>query len=293
MKRLLVVGGNGFVGKAVCRRAVRRKIQVTSLSRSGRPMNETGEWADKVEWKMGDANDPDVAREAVEECDAIVSTVGTMVDSSWPAGARQLYMNMKKNFQSGGGGGGIQAGLAGLANVLNSASSTGSFDASGDSTDGENTYERLNRDVHLTVASAASRSESVSSFVYFSAVPPNVLNSKVPLVQRYFSTKMETENALQQYDPNTLRCPILRPTVMYDDEHLHTLAPAALSKVSSLLDSMVFAQFGFRDVPHLLPSPPVFVDTVAECAIEAAFDNQIQGVLELADISRISNASTH
>ena len=85
----------------------------------------------------------------------------------------------------------------------------------------------------------------------------------------------------------------MRPTVMYDDEHLHTLAPAALSKVSSLLDSMVFAQFGFRDVPHLLPSPPVFVDTVAECAIEAAFDNEIQGVLELADISRISNASTN
>ena len=102
---------------------MRKKIQVTSLSRSGRPINETGEWADKVEWKMGDANDPDVAREAVEECDAIVSTVGTMVDSSWPAGARQLYMNMKKNFQSGGGGGGIQAGFAGLANVLNSASS--------------------------------------------------------------------------------------------------------------------------------------------------------------------------
>ena len=278
------------MGKAVCRRAVKRKIQVTSLSRSGRPLSETGEWADKVEWKEGDANDPDVVKEAIEHCDAIVSTVGTMVDSSWPTGARQLYTNMKKNFQSGGGGGGIQAGLAGLASILNSASSTGSsFDASSESYDQDDTYEKLNRDIHLTVASVAARSKSISSFVYFSAVPPNVLNCKVPLVQRYFSTKMETENALQQYDPETLRCPILRPTVMYDDEHLHTLAPAALSKVSSLLDSMVFAQFGFRDVPHLLPSPPVFVDTVAECAIEAAFDTEIQGVLELADISRISN----
>lgn len=278
------------MGKAICRQAVKRGIPVTSLSRSGKPYSETREWVEKVEWKTGDAMNTEVALDAVKDCHAIISTVGTMVDSSWPLGARKLYTTLKNNFQSGQNGSPLGAGLAGLASALNSSGSGLDMKRENDiSCEQDDTYEKLNRDIHLSVASAAARCESVSSFVYFSAVPPNALNSKVPLVQRYFSTKMETENALQQYDSKILRCPILRPTVMYDDEHLHTLAPAALSKVSSLLDSMIFAQFGFRDVPHLLPSPPIFVDTVAECAIEAAFDSRIEGILELKDITRISN----
>ena len=156
---------------------------------------------------------------------------------------------------------------------------------------GRRGYEALNRDVHLVVASEAAGSKETESFVYFSAVPPNVVNSKIPLVQRYFSTKMETEMALAQYEPEELRCTILRPTVMYDDENLHTLAPAAISKLSSLLDSLIFARFGFRDVPHLLPTPPIFVDTVADCAIEAALDRTIDGILDVKDITRVAHAS--
>lgn len=226
-------------------------------------------------------------REVLKDCRGVVSTVGTMVDSSWPAGARQMYVAMKKNFQSGAGiQSGLSGGLGGILSALNGATSP-----LGDDEDSrvDETYEYLNRDVHLAVASEAAKSKSTTSFVYFSAVPSNAVNSKVPFVQRYFSTKMETELALAQYEPDELRCTSLRPTVMYDDEHLHTLAPAALSKLSSVLDSMIFAQFGFRDVPHLLPSPPVFVDTVADCAIEAAIDESIKGTLGLENIKKVAS----
>jgi len=291
---LLVVGGSGFAGRAVCRRAVQRGIPVISLSRSGRPEDVMSSWTDAVDWREGNAADPEVVRSLVKDCKGVISTVGTMVDSTWPVGARQMYLNLKKNFQSGKGLGNMPGGgLGGLATLFaGGAPDLGTNEReSATSSDGEDTYEALNRDVHLVVASEAAGSKETESFVYFSAVPPNVVNSKIPLVQRYFSTKMETEMALAQYEPEELRCTILRPTVMYDDENLHTLAPAAISKLSSLLDSLIFARFGFRDVPHLLPTPPIFVDTVADCAIEAALDRTIDGILDVKDITRVAHAS--
>ena len=49
---LLVIGGNGFVGSTVCRKAVQRGWNVTSISQSGRPWSSpsghTPAWVDKV-----------------------------------------------------------------------------------------------------------------------------------------------------------------------------------------------------------------------------------------------------
>jgi nucleoside-diphosphate-sugar epimerase len=151
-----------------------------------------------------------------------------------------------------------------------------------------NTYESLNRDCHLTVAAQAACAPQTRSFVYVSAAAPNILNSKVPFVQRYFSTKKETEDALASFTREELRCVVLRPSVMYDAQHLHTLAPAAVSRVSNLLDRFIFNRVGLQDVPHFLPTPPILVDTVAECAVEAALNPSVHGVLEVEDITRLA-----
>jgi len=37
VQKVLVVGGNGFIGSAVCKAALVREMQVTSISSSGRP----------------------------------------------------------------------------------------------------------------------------------------------------------------------------------------------------------------------------------------------------------------
>ena len=54
--KLFVVGGNGFVGSAVCKAAVQQGMEVTSLSRSGRPSRQE-EWMDSVQWHVGDVFD--------------------------------------------------------------------------------------------------------------------------------------------------------------------------------------------------------------------------------------------
>lgn len=73
-QKILVLGGNGFVGTAVCKAAVRKNISVVSLSRSGRPKTQAP-WADQVSWVAGDVflTDWDSLLSGVE---AVVSTLG-------------------------------------------------------------------------------------------------------------------------------------------------------------------------------------------------------------------------
>ena len=46
---ILVFGGNGFVGSAVCEEVVRTGLRAVSVNRSG-PPKAGGDWVSKVEW---------------------------------------------------------------------------------------------------------------------------------------------------------------------------------------------------------------------------------------------------
>ncbi|KAK2662657.1 hypothetical protein Ddye_001231 [Dipteronia dyeriana] len=73
-ERVVVLGGSGFVGSAICKAAVTKGIEVVSLSRSGRP-TYPGSWVDQVTWISGDvfyANWDEVLVGAT----AVVSTLG-------------------------------------------------------------------------------------------------------------------------------------------------------------------------------------------------------------------------
>ncbi|KAM4085207.1 hypothetical protein ACJW30_10G009100 [Castanea mollissima] len=52
-ERVVVLGGSGFVGSAICKAAVSKGIEVISLSRSGRPTYPNS-WVDQVNWVTGD-----------------------------------------------------------------------------------------------------------------------------------------------------------------------------------------------------------------------------------------------
>ena len=69
---------------------------------------------------------------------------------------------------------------------------------------------------------------------------------------------------------------------MYDDEHQHTLPVASLSRVSDLVDQAL-GGLGLQKgtIPHFIPGPPVFVDRVAESAVEAAVNPAISGAPNL------------
>lgn len=73
-ERVVVLGGSGFVGSAICKAAVSKGIEVISLSRSGRP-SYTNSWVDQVTWMPGDvfySNWDEVLPGAT----AMISTIG-------------------------------------------------------------------------------------------------------------------------------------------------------------------------------------------------------------------------
>eukprot|EP00262_Sarcandra_glabra_P001833 TRINITY_DN11_c0_g1_i1.p1 TRINITY_DN11_c0_g1~~TRINITY_DN11_c0_g1_i1.p1 ORF type:complete len:303 (-),score=53.03 TRINITY_DN11_c0_g1_i1:299-1207(-) len=73
-ERVIVLGGSGFVGSAICKAAVSRGIEAVSLSRSGRP-SYSGAWVDQVTWITGDVF---YSRwdEVLVGATAVVSTLG-------------------------------------------------------------------------------------------------------------------------------------------------------------------------------------------------------------------------
>lgn len=52
-ERIVVLGGTGFVGTAICKAAVSKGIEVVSVSRLGRP-SYSDPWTDQVTWMAGD-----------------------------------------------------------------------------------------------------------------------------------------------------------------------------------------------------------------------------------------------
>lgn len=80
--KLLVTGGNGFIGHRICKRAVEDGHEVTSVARSGPPDLADGDrWVREVDWVAGDVFAPDEWRGALCDVDAVVHSIGTLSES--------------------------------------------------------------------------------------------------------------------------------------------------------------------------------------------------------------------
>ncbi|KAL7528190.1 hypothetical protein ACHAWF_002469 [Thalassiosira exigua] len=82
-KRLLVLGGNGYVGQNVCDAAIRSGgfEAVRSIARSGAPSaasvpDHLKKGMSEVEWTSGDVFDKSARDEAMTDVDAVVSCIG-------------------------------------------------------------------------------------------------------------------------------------------------------------------------------------------------------------------------
>ncbi|PIM97233.1 putative oxidoreductase [Handroanthus impetiginosus] len=74
-EKLLVLGGNGFVGSHVCKEALNRGLTVASLSRSGRPSIQES-WANSVMWHQGNLLSTDSWKDVLKGVTSIISCVG-------------------------------------------------------------------------------------------------------------------------------------------------------------------------------------------------------------------------
>ena len=73
--KLLVIGGNGYVGREVCKNAVQLGYAVTSLSRRGECPDANDPYLAQVDWRAGNALDKPTVKAAVGKADAVVQHV--------------------------------------------------------------------------------------------------------------------------------------------------------------------------------------------------------------------------
>ena len=86
---ILVVGGNGFVGSHVCKQALKqgtsillfpptsfKGLAVRSFNRSGSDNIASPLLKDEVEWIRGDVRDEDGLKNAMRDCNTVISTIG-------------------------------------------------------------------------------------------------------------------------------------------------------------------------------------------------------------------------
>eukprot|EP00898_Chlorokybus_atmophyticus_P003661 jgi/Chlat1/4296/Chrsp29S04556 len=73
--KIVVIGGNGFVGSHVCKEAMARGIDVTSINRSG-PPKEHAAWVHKVNWVQSDVFDTESWKPELQGAKAVVSCLG-------------------------------------------------------------------------------------------------------------------------------------------------------------------------------------------------------------------------
>ncbi|KAL8101787.1 uncharacterized protein At1g32220, chloroplastic [Apium graveolens] len=81
-EKLLVLGGNGFVGSHICKEALDRGLSVHSLSRSGKSSVQEA-WANNVIWHQGDLLSVDSLKEALKGVTSVISCVGSFGSNSY------------------------------------------------------------------------------------------------------------------------------------------------------------------------------------------------------------------
>jgi uncharacterized protein YbjT (DUF2867 family) len=75
--KLVIFGGNGFVGSRVTEEAVKSGVSVVSISRRGQPPpGVSAPWTSQVEWAKGDVFDPASWKSQLDGAIGVISTLG-------------------------------------------------------------------------------------------------------------------------------------------------------------------------------------------------------------------------
>ncbi|TFK29998.1 mitochondrial protein [Coprinopsis marcescibilis] len=239
VKHVLVVGGNGFIGSAVCKAALAKGLKVTSVSSSGNPYRtpkgHSPAWTSNVNWQKGDALSPTSFSHLFTEVGAVVHTLGTLLeDGAYKNAIRQgdVPALLKAVFRTGQS-----------SNPLRERADE----------EPQGSYARINRDSALRVCEAfVESSKAVPNtpnkprpFVYVSA--EDIFRPIVP--DGYIQTKRQAEKGIEHilHDNPDYRGVYIRPSLVY---HAH-LRPLT-TPIATLLDASAAVH---RKIPRSIPTP--------------------------------------
>ncbi|KAI0425777.1 NAD(P)-binding protein [Xylaria sp. FL1042] len=279
-KRLVVCGGNGFLGSRICKNAVQRGWDVTSISRSGAPKWDAvtssatpPPWSHKVTWERGDILRPATYAPLLKGADFVVHSMGILLEADYKGvlrGQESPISGLRKAFTAA-----PQPG-----NPLERRVESSSSDIRPPETREQLTYENMNRDSAIMLAKEADR-ENASAFVYISAA-----GGAPVLPARYISTKREAESTIAREFPR-MRNIFVRPPFLYDSSRPITMPMAAMTGVGAVFNGVTGGIFGnFMGAAGV---KPLKVDVVAEAVVQALHDETVKGPVEVADIEQLAS----
>lgn len=282
-KRLVVCGGNGFLGSRICKNAVQRGWDVTSISRSGAPKWDAvtssatpPPWSHKVSWERGDILRPATYAPLLKRADFVVHSMGILLEADYKGvvrGQESPISGLRKAFSGGPRPGNpLERGVDGESNA--------DADIRPPETREQLTYENMNRDSAIMLAKEADR-DGAKAFVYVSAA-----GGAPVLPARYIATKREAEATIAREFPR-MRNIFVRPPFMYDSSRSVTMPMAALTAVGAAFNGVTGGIFG--NLMGAAGVKPLQVDTVAEAVVQALGDESVKGPIEVPQIEILAN----
>ncbi|KAF2757687.1 NAD(P)-binding protein [Pseudovirgaria hyperparasitica] len=272
-KKLVVCGGNGFLGTRICKAAIARGWSVTSLSRSGEPTwssvsssAEAPAWSKSVVWQKANILQPSTYRSHLEGAYAVVHSMGILLEADYKGvlqGKESPWQGLQRAFSST---------KQGTQNPLDSKSGE-TF--SPQEKDGQLTYEVMNRDTAILLAKEAAEVK-VPAFVYISAA------AGAPILPgRYITTKREAESIIASKFPS-MRSLFVRPTFLYDSSRTFTLPIAVAGGMASMVNSLTGNRLTWLMGAGGLK--PLKADIVAEAVVEALETKDLKGIVDYKEI---------
>ncbi|KAH6668958.1 hypothetical protein B0J14DRAFT_153714 [Halenospora varia] len=277
VKKIVVCGGNGFLGSRICKSAVARGWDVTSISRSGKPQWSSvtssaspPSWSHKVSWERADILSPSTYTPLLRNADYVVHSMGILLEADYKgviSGRESPIAGLQRAFSST---------KAGSQNPLTRKNGE---ELKSQEKDGQITYELMNRDSAIGLAKEAN-GEGVKGFAYISAA-----GGAPVLPKRYIETKRAAESTISSEFPR-MRGVFIRPGMLYDSSRTITMPLAAATAVGSVFNSLTGGMFG--GIMGAAGVKPLKADIVAEAVVEALSDDTVKGPVEVKEIEELA-----
>lgn len=255
MSKVVVFGGSGLLGRAVCQEAAARGHRVVSASSRGQQWTQNS----SIQHIQADVFDPESYRTELDDAQIVVCSIGILLEANYkPLVNSRSLGDLWTNVQN------IARGANPMAKQQHNAY----------------TYERMNRDSALVLAKTLieqqgqkgqqqgqteqkqeQKDRTRPTFVFISA------DRLFPGIPRgYIDSKREAEQSLL-HNSELLRPIIMRPGMMYDVHQSQGIRNCIRNATSSVV-------------------PQNAVDSVARAIFERAANESFEGVVTSSEISQ-------
>ncbi|KAI9723279.1 MAG: hypothetical protein M1812_001161 [Candelaria pacifica] len=276
-KRIVVCGGNGFLGTPNTIPVKSKNNLKSSPSRSGEPTwssvsssSNAPSWSTSVSWQKADILKPTTYTPLLKDADAVVHSMGILLEADYKGvltGKESIVSGLQRAFS---------ATKQGSQNPLERKEDEG---LESQEKDGQITYELMNRDSAIALARQTTLSQ-IPTFAYISAAAGAPI-----LPQRYITTKRDAETTISSSFPS-LRSIFIRPGFLYDSSRIFTMPLAALTGVAAMANSMTGGRLTWLMGAGGIT--PLKADLVAAAVVEALGDEKVRGVVETGEIEMLA-----